>query len=62
MRKAKLPTAYKGGEKCRQCKAIIIKSYDYNNDLYRWICQGCNATRYESGAKFETRFVGASDL
>ena len=62
MRKAKLPSNMKGGTKCKNCKAIIIKSYDYFNGIYKYKCGNCGQERYESGVKFKTRFVGASDL
>src|SRR6185436_7149521 len=62
MRRTKLPTSYKGGEKCKSCGAIVIHSYNQTKHIYQWKCQGCGATRYESGAKFETRFIGADRL
>ena len=62
MRKTKLPTNMKGGTKCRQCKAIIIKSYDYFNGVYKYKCGNCGQERYEPSARFETRFVGANNL
>jgi len=52
----------KGGTKCRNCKAIIIKSYDYFNGIYKYKCGNCGQERYESGAKFSVQFKGANDL
>ena len=62
MRKAKLPTSYKGGNKCKSCGAIIIYSYNWDNEIYQWKCQGCGSTRYESGIKFMPRFQQANRI
>jgi len=62
MRKTKFPSDMKGGKKCKSCGAIVIRSYDNLAELYRWVCQGCHAIRYESGAKFEARFPTADKL
>jgi len=62
VRKTKLPTNMKGGTKCRNCKAIIIKSYDYFNGIYKYKCGNCGQERYESGARFSVQFKGANEL
>ena len=60
MKRTKLPTTH--DQKCRNCKAIIIKSYDYFNGVYKYKCGNCGQTRYEPSAKFEARFPSADKL
>lgn len=62
MKKTKLPTSYKGGAKCKSCGAMVIHSYNWDNELYQWKCQGCNAVRYEPRVRFEVRFQEASEI
>lgn len=61
-KKERLPTAYKKINPCKSCGAHIINTYDYFNNAYKWQCTGCGAIRYESEAKFETKFIGADRL
>ncbi len=62
MRKTKLPKLAKKVNKCKSCGAAIIHSYDNDNEVYKWKCQGCGATRYEPAAKFETKFTTAAEI
>jgi ferredoxin len=62
MRKTKLPTLAKKCNPCRQCGAHTVSIYDFDNQVYKFQCTGCNSTRYEPKARFEARFITAAEI
>jgi transcription elongation factor Elf1 len=62
MSKAKLPTLAKKRSPCLSCGAHTVSIYDFDNQVYKFQCTGCNSTRYEPKARFAVRFQSAAEI